>query len=574
MLGNAQSALIETLLVKKIGESEFKKRKIICGNSASFQGDERDIIILSLVTAHNHNRSALTRPEDERRFNVAVSRAIEQIWLFHSIQPEDLSNSNDLRYKLLDHFLNYQPSTPPHPIPIERIIGSQPEPFDSWFEVDVFNDIVNKGYSVKPQYEVAKGKYRIDLLALFPVAPKIEVECDGDKWHGAEKFQDDMMRQKVLERCGWQFFRVRGGEYYSNKEKALEPLWGMFKEHDLNKQKHNEVPIEITSASYNNSIDENIKKKDAIESLQNSEIKAFKESEQRPNVNDFEQRDLLTNNHDLILRYLNLFKNGTYVLTNESPIEADYILPIKESHKNGYLFQCYESGHINKVYVSALLSRKIGKKYINGLNQTDNLVFLKIIENEMIVGIYFFENGIKKFKAHLTENISCREQLHLKGYKVIYNTFDRVEYKFFPLRIKDEINKLIFHSFTANGKPLINNYYKKEWSILESFSRRTNIFDDLEPDYQANETFSQVQNDSPDIEIKLNSVIRIKYLNKDKEIKIQLVEYHSKEFETNNGIQKLSINSPLALSIIGKSIGDRIEIKNTNSIIEILEIVN
>lgn len=77
--GNAQSSLIENLLVKKIGESEFKERNIICGNSASFQGDERDIIILSLVTAHNHNRSALTRPEDERRFNVAVSRAIEQI---------------------------------------------------------------------------------------------------------------------------------------------------------------------------------------------------------------------------------------------------------------------------------------------------------------------------------------------------------------------------------------------------------------------------------------------------------------------------------------------------------------
>ncbi|MDP2193774.1 MAG: AAA domain-containing protein, partial [Alphaproteobacteria bacterium] len=252
--GNAQSALIETMLVKKIGETEFKKRKIICGNSASFQGDERDIIILSLVTAHNHNRSALTRPEDERRFNVAVSRAIEQIWLFHSVLLEDLSNSGDLRYKLLDHFVNYQPSTPPIPIPIEKTLGNQPEPFDSWFEVDVFNDIVNRGHRVKPQYEVAKGKYRIDLVAFFPDGTKIAIECDGDKWHGADKYQDDMMRQKVLERCGWQFFRVRGWEYYTNREKALEPLWGKFKEHEFKKEKYSESVINNNSTSNNSFI--------------------------------------------------------------------------------------------------------------------------------------------------------------------------------------------------------------------------------------------------------------------------------------------------------------------------------
>ena len=77
--GNQQAAIIENLLLKRIGESEFHKRKIVCGNSSAFQGDERDIIFLSLITAHNHNRAALTRPEYERSFNVAVSRAKEQI---------------------------------------------------------------------------------------------------------------------------------------------------------------------------------------------------------------------------------------------------------------------------------------------------------------------------------------------------------------------------------------------------------------------------------------------------------------------------------------------------------------
>jgi len=233
--GNAQAKLIEAKLIDKIGSEEIKKRKIICGNSASYQGDERDIMFLSLITAHNHNRSALTKPEDERRFNVAVSRAKEQVWLFHSVQLEDLSNIEDLRYKLLNHFLNYKPQSIPVQRSIDRTPGSQPDPFESWFEVDVYNDIVAKNYSVIPQYEVAKGRYRIDLVTILSNGIKIAIECDGDKFHGAEQFQNDLMRQKVLERCGWQFFRIRGAEYYSNRKKTLEPLWEMLFKNDAGK---------------------------------------------------------------------------------------------------------------------------------------------------------------------------------------------------------------------------------------------------------------------------------------------------------------------------------------------------
>jgi superfamily I DNA and/or RNA helicase/very-short-patch-repair endonuclease len=233
--GNRQGSLIESLLLEKIGETEYHNRKIVCGNSASFQGDERDVIFLSLVTAQNHNRAALVKPEDERRFNVAASRAKEQMWLFHSVQLDDLSNTNDLRYKLIDHFINYKERAVPLMKPIERQIGTQPDPFESWFEVDVFNDIVSRGYSVIPQYKVAGGKYRIDLVALMGNGMKIAIECDGDKFHSSEQFQNDIMRQKVLERCGWRFFRIRGFEYYSNRIKALESLWKILESYQVNK---------------------------------------------------------------------------------------------------------------------------------------------------------------------------------------------------------------------------------------------------------------------------------------------------------------------------------------------------
>ncbi|MFA6875375.1 MAG: AAA domain-containing protein [Parabacteroides sp.] len=465
--GNQQASLIENLLLKTIGEEEYHKRKIVCGNSASFQGDERDIIFLSLVTAHNHNRSALTKPVDERRFNVAVSRAKEQIYLFHSVQLEDLKNNNDLRYKLLDHFKNY--NTPGHfdkqliSIPKQKTLGTQPEPYDSWFEVEVRNEIVMQGFGVIPQYKVA-GRYRIDLVMLCPDGTKLAIECDGDKWHGPEQYQNDIKRQTVLERCGWQFFRVRGYEYYTNRIKSLEPLWKLIpkvkeKEPLKKPEKENELTTEVQYEKTTNSTNEILSKEKVLE----QEIKNVK-----PNI---EHSDMSTNNSEILLRYFNLYKSGIYVMSKDEPLEADYVILINDNYKNGYLLQCYKSGHVNKVFVSTLLSKKIGKKYMNGLNKNDELSKLELIDSEKIIGIYFNENNSKKFKAHLTEKISSRDQLHLQGYKVMYMDFESIDYKIMPLEILDSISRLVFQSFAANGKPIDNNYYSTEWSIINKVNK-------------------------------------------------------------------------------------------------------
>lgn len=489
--GKAQGSLIETLLTKKIDGKEIKDRKIICGNSASFQGDERDIIFLSLVTANNHNRSALTKPEDERRFNVAVSRAIEQVWLFHSILLNDLGNHSDLRYKILDHFINYKLTTPSLSTPIERTIGNQPSPFDSWFEVDVFNDIIYKGYSVKPQYKVANGKYRIDMVTFFHDGTKIAIECDGDKWHGADKYQDDILRQKVLERCGWQFFRIRGSEYYFDKEKSLAPLWKIFQEHDISKNCSMEhlgvVEDKNRTTGILNIDNENEKVPEKLKEICNN----------NSNGSD------LFEHQDEIVRYFNLYDSGFYIMSKEKDPEAEYSLPIKASQKNGYLLQCYESGHVNKVYVSILLSRKIGKEYMNGFNTKDILKNLMIIKKEEILGIYYSENGIRNFKAHYTSNISSREQLHLQGYKVAYQNFSDITYCILPIEIYNDICRLVYRSFNSCGKPVNNSYYAKEWEEIDKYKTLENNLE-----FVATENYSENLN-NVEKDMQLSSIVTI-----------------------------------------------------------------
>lgn len=53
-----------------------------------------------------------------------------------------------------------------------------------------------------------------------------ETGCHCIAWHGAECYGYDMVaRQRMLERCGWTFWRVRGSTFYRNPEATLEGLW-------------------------------------------------------------------------------------------------------------------------------------------------------------------------------------------------------------------------------------------------------------------------------------------------------------------------------------------------------------
>ena len=225
--GHNQSRYIEKRLVEELGPEAIEARNLICGEAYDFQGDERHVIFISLVAATNERIGPLSKETDKRRFNVAASRAADQVWLFHSVTLEDLS-SIDLRYQLLNYYLNPQVQ----PLPIDGIDfdflrkskrdRKPPEPFDSWFEVDVFMKLCDRGYRVIPQYRVAN--YKIDLV-VEGIRGRLAVECDGDEWHGPDMYEQDMKRQRILERSKWSFWRVRGSSYYRDSEQALEPLW-------------------------------------------------------------------------------------------------------------------------------------------------------------------------------------------------------------------------------------------------------------------------------------------------------------------------------------------------------------
>ncbi|WP_291122327.1 hypothetical protein, partial [Flavobacterium sp. UBA6046] len=83
------------------------------------------------------------------------------------------------------------------------------------------------------------------------------------------------------------------------------------------------------------------------------------------------------NIEDKILRYFNLFENGTYKLQENPENFCLHSLPISKKYRNGYLLQCYDNGHINKVYVKTLLDKRIDYNYSNGKNPNAKIQYLK-----------------------------------------------------------------------------------------------------------------------------------------------------------------------------------------------------
>jgi very-short-patch-repair endonuclease len=219
--GQSQVDLIQNELLRLVYTDEWTKRRLRVGTPPDFQGDERHVVWLSLVVGPEQNFMALTRDEFRRRFNVAASRAQDQLWLFHSVTADRL-RPTDLRHSLLTYMLAADSAQ--LALMLNDVTSDERhERFDSLFEQRIFLDLLARGYHVTPQVET-NGR-RIDLV-VTGAAGKLAVECDGDAFHTSpEQREADLHREQELKRCGWTFWRVRESAYYLNKEKALASLW-------------------------------------------------------------------------------------------------------------------------------------------------------------------------------------------------------------------------------------------------------------------------------------------------------------------------------------------------------------
>ncbi len=219
LLGDDQAKIIQTMISKEIDPVEVKNRNILCGNASNFQGDERDVIFLSMVDSVDDSgtlpRTGFGAGDAFRkRYNVAVSRAKDQLWVVNSLDARKDLKPGDIRRLLLEYADD--------PSMFEIKPEGNGRESESEFVVDVAKRLLKAGFNVIQQYEV--GTYKLDITVVSG-KKMAAIECDGERPHSSDSLiRDAMEKQTILERLGWKFIRVRGCEYYRDANKTIEKI--------------------------------------------------------------------------------------------------------------------------------------------------------------------------------------------------------------------------------------------------------------------------------------------------------------------------------------------------------------
>jgi len=234
-----QQTLIEDLLDKARRDDPALERffgddaaePVLVKNLEGVQGEERDVMLFSITYGPDHtgkpslNFGPLNLSGGERRLNVAVTRAREQLVVFGSFRSEtlDLSRTNAIGVRHLKRFLEFaEHGARSFATAVEGSVGDHESPF----EVQVAVRLQQLGWTVHPQ--VGVSGFRIDLGVVDPEAPGsylAGVECDGATYHrGATARDRDRLRQHVLEGLGWRILRIWSTDWWTNAPREAARL--------------------------------------------------------------------------------------------------------------------------------------------------------------------------------------------------------------------------------------------------------------------------------------------------------------------------------------------------------------
>lgn len=212
--------------------AEDRVEPTIVKNLENVQGDERDVILFSIAFWKDASGKsppmtfgALNRDGGERRLNVAVTRARQELIVFSGFTADqiDASRSKYVAVHHLKTFLDYaERGAIALPAEDRGSVGG----FDSPFEEAVASQLERRGWMVVPQ--VGISGFRIDLGVRHPDlagAYLAGVECDGATYHGSATARDrDKVREQVLRGLGWNILRVWSTDWWFDAKGCAERL--------------------------------------------------------------------------------------------------------------------------------------------------------------------------------------------------------------------------------------------------------------------------------------------------------------------------------------------------------------
>lgn len=203
----AQVDLIKKAMLKVFDGDTIAKHNLDVGTAHTFQGDERDIMLLSWTFAPNSHNQSLIFAQKPNLFNVAITRARHKLINFIS------RDINELPEGLLRNYLEY----------VKKINSNKTKNiFKNDFEREVFNEIIEEFPTLNNENKIRAGVEMGSVSADILIGKTI-IEIDGVEDETKCRF-NDMKKQAIIERCGFSVMRITKREWTISKSACLDRI--------------------------------------------------------------------------------------------------------------------------------------------------------------------------------------------------------------------------------------------------------------------------------------------------------------------------------------------------------------
>ncbi len=203
-----QTEALTKAIAKELTTLEIKRHHILIGTPYSFQGSERDIMLLSLSIDDDFHHGSILYLNKEDMFNVAITRAKTNQIIIHSFQIENLPE-NTLIKPYLEQINN--PVIAPDERQDALKQNSNYQEILAFLEAEGWLFYMNHylaGMTIDILFKCKDTYFAIDLIG-FP---------------GAEKEAFSMERYKILTRVGVKVFPLSYLTWSFNKNKVVSKL--------------------------------------------------------------------------------------------------------------------------------------------------------------------------------------------------------------------------------------------------------------------------------------------------------------------------------------------------------------
>ncbi len=205
----AQVDQLKISVSKVLSDHMLKKHQVEIGTAHTFQGDERDIMLISWAFANNSHAQSLTFLQKPNLFNVAITRAKDKMINFISKDIASLPEG---------HFRNYMAFLREYTERQKAILNNEID--ENIYKNDLEKEIAETLRSMGK--EVVAGANVANLSADL-IFDKTIVEVDGVDDEPHEKISN-MRKQAILERSGYNVKRVSFREWQTSQKACIDRL--------------------------------------------------------------------------------------------------------------------------------------------------------------------------------------------------------------------------------------------------------------------------------------------------------------------------------------------------------------